>query len=190
MAVTHELKGDKMNTIGERLQEAMLMRGIKASDLAKRSGLSRGHVSNLIKDRIKHPRKNLSDICRILNISELWLTYGVHENDVNNIQSYNVFSIVESELRIVGVWLSDLKMSDSNYIYILDCDDNINVLSKNELGEGAYLFIKDKGFFRSFRTEDLHGIKWSNIEFIDSSYKLLGKVIGLIPRSFVQYKKL
>lgn len=178
-----------MNTIGERLQEAMLMRGVKASDLARKSGLSRGHISNLIKNRIKHPRKNLSDVCRVLDISELWLTYGVNENDVSQPQSYEVLSLTDSELKKVGVWFTELKLSSNDYSYIIDYDDNLYVLSKRELGEGIYIFIKDNKFFKSFRSEDLHGIKWSNIEFIDSSYKLLGKVIASVPKKFSQYQK-
>ena len=109
-----------MNTIGERLQEAMLMRGVKASDLARKSGLSRGHISNLIKNRIKHPRKNLSDVCRVLDISELWLTYGVNENDVSQPQSYEVLSLTDSELKKVGFWFTELKLSSNDYSYIID----------------------------------------------------------------------
>ena len=63
------------------------------------------------------------------------------------------------------------------------------VLSKKELGEGVYFFIKDKKFFKSYRSEDLHGSKWSNIELIDSSNKLVGKVIVSVPKkvSFCRY---
>lgn len=178
-----------MNTIGERLQEAMLMRGVKASDLAKKSGLSRGHISNLIKNRIQHPRKNLHDICRILDISELWLTYGVNESDVNKSQSYDVFTLIDCDLKKAGVWFTELKIGLDDYSHVIDFDGFFYVLSKKELGEGVYFFIKDKKFFKSYRSEDLHGIKWSNIEFIDSSYKLLGKVIVSVPKKFSQYKK-
>ena len=57
-----------MNNIGERITEGMKRKGLRAADLARRAGLSRATVSNMIHGRREGTPESLSAIADALGI--------------------------------------------------------------------------------------------------------------------------
>lgn len=82
-------------TFSERLREILELKNIKAIDLAKLSGISRGAISSYLSGRWKAKQNNIYLIANALNVNEAWLmgydvpmestrpkpiTYTIHNN--------------------------------------------------------------------------------------------------------------
>lgn len=82
-------------TFSERLREILELRNIKAIDLAKLSGISRGAISSYLSGRWKAKQNNIYLLANALNVNEAWLmgydvpmdptrpkpiTYTIHNN--------------------------------------------------------------------------------------------------------------
>ena len=62
-----------MDTFKNRLQEAMRIRNVKASDLSKRTGLSKAQISQYVNGVYEAKQKALYKLAVSLNVSETWL---------------------------------------------------------------------------------------------------------------------
>lgn len=72
--------------ISSRLTETLQMRNMKAIDLAKETGLSRGVISQYLAGRISPKRDNLFLLAKALHVSEAWLRgYNVDPKKINKV---------------------------------------------------------------------------------------------------------
>ena len=62
-----------METTAERIREGLLLRELKQSDLAERTGISKGALSSYISGRYVPKQTNIYKIAKALNVSEPWL---------------------------------------------------------------------------------------------------------------------
>ncbi|WP_226020554.1 helix-turn-helix domain-containing protein [Serratia symbiotica] len=157
------------SNISKRLCEALAARAMSQAELARRVGVGNGYVSKLISGEIVQPKKNLSAICKALNIREVWLLSG--KGDANLEPSINgtnlpVFDIDEN--------------NNLNYIYDMDIENIrissesdacvINVRGNNLLGN-CHVVIDKRGVGTGFFL-----IKYNNIITISSRFDLLNKI--------------
>lgn len=56
-----------------RIKEALVMRNMKQTELADRSGISKGTINNWIKQKYQPKQKSLMILAKILSVSEMWL---------------------------------------------------------------------------------------------------------------------
>lgn len=61
------------NIFGKRLKQALEYRQMKAADLARETGLTRGIISSYISGRWKAKQTNVMLLARALHVSESWL---------------------------------------------------------------------------------------------------------------------
>lgn len=71
----------------ERVKQYMTEHGIKQTELVKRTGMSKGNVSNIIAGRIRPNEEFINALCEISNKSAHWWLFGVDEYD--NLYSLN-----------------------------------------------------------------------------------------------------
>ena len=64
---------NKTSTTSIRLKEAMHIRKMKQSDLARSTGLSKGGISNYVTGRYEPKSDIITKLAQSLNVSEMWL---------------------------------------------------------------------------------------------------------------------
>lgn len=62
-----------MDIFKDRLTEAMALRGMRASELAKRTGLSKARISQYVNGKFIPKSDAILSIAEVLGVSELWL---------------------------------------------------------------------------------------------------------------------
>lgn len=62
-----------MNSTAKRLKEGMEIRGIKQSDLAEKTGISKGALSSYLSGRYVPKQNNIYLIAKALDVNEAWL---------------------------------------------------------------------------------------------------------------------
>ena len=62
-----------MDIFKDRLTEAMALRGMRASELAKRTGLSKARISQYVNGKFVPKSDAILTIAEVLDVSELWL---------------------------------------------------------------------------------------------------------------------
>ena len=62
-----------MDSISNRIKEAMALRGLKQSELAEKTGISKGALSSYISGRYLPKQNNIYLISQALSVSESWL---------------------------------------------------------------------------------------------------------------------
>lgn len=66
-----------MSTLAERLAQAMEIRGMKAAELSRLSGVPAGKISMIVNGKTLDPRGGcLADMGKVLNVSLDWLIAG------------------------------------------------------------------------------------------------------------------
>jgi transcriptional regulator with XRE-family HTH domain len=81
------MKGSAGNprTLCERLQEAMVLRGMRAVDLSEKTGIPKGAISYYMSGKSKPKADRLYALAQTLDVSEAWLLgYDVPMNRTNN----------------------------------------------------------------------------------------------------------
>ena len=73
-----------MNTVSERLKYALLVRDISQAELARKIGVTRGAISNLI-NKVSQglSAENALKIAEALEVDPYWLVFGRGEGPVN-----------------------------------------------------------------------------------------------------------
>ena len=66
-------ENEKLRLFAQRLNEAMVFRGVKASDLAKRSGLDKSAISRYRQGKYAPNRNNIFLLARALDVNPTWL---------------------------------------------------------------------------------------------------------------------
>src|SRR3712207_5880725 len=67
-----------MDEFAERLQAAMVQRGITSAELARQVGVARSAVSGWLGDK-RPSRRNVQEVAEALSVSAAWLEHGTGE---------------------------------------------------------------------------------------------------------------
>jgi len=62
-----------MKTCKERIAEAMMIRGMKQSDLTKMTGISKGAISSYLSGRYEPKQDGIYALAKALDVNEAWL---------------------------------------------------------------------------------------------------------------------
>jgi transcriptional regulator with XRE-family HTH domain len=62
-----------MATISERINEALLLRGMKQADLVEMTGIGKSSISTYISGAYEPKQRNIYKIAKALNVNESWL---------------------------------------------------------------------------------------------------------------------
>ena len=62
-----------MKTSRERIAEAMMIRGVKQSDLTKMTGISKGAISSYLSGRYEPKQDGIYALAKALDVNEAWL---------------------------------------------------------------------------------------------------------------------
>ena len=107
-----------MATTGERIKEAMILRGLKQADIVERTGINKGALSSYISGRYVPKQKNIYLLAKALDVNEAWLMgadyvtmdrlsdafRAAQRADSSNVHSYRIHN--DSEMRIVYAFRS------------------------------------------------------------------------------------
>lgn len=78
-----------MATTAERIKEALLIRGIKQSELAEKTNIGKSSISTYITGSYEPKQKNLHKLATALNVSEAWLMgYDVPMESKYTVEKY------------------------------------------------------------------------------------------------------
>ncbi|MWP82396.1 XRE family transcriptional regulator, partial [Glaesserella parasuis] len=102
-----------MSTLGERIEQAMNLKGLKRKELAEMLNISTMAVGDLINNKTKKPRY-LIEIAEALNVDVKWLQTGEgemrsHVNDVDVIDKDKDYSNTH-----INIDMYDIKLSAGN----------------------------------------------------------------------------
>lgn len=71
-----------METIADRINEILKIKGIKKTEFAKRIGISDSSVSTMCSGKSKPSGQTITMICREFGVNPEWLRDGVGENSL------------------------------------------------------------------------------------------------------------
>ncbi|MCT2272600.1 helix-turn-helix domain-containing protein [Serratia sp. TSA_130.2] len=184
------------NTIQDRLNEALLARGMTPAELARAIGVGNGYVSKLLAGYISQPKKNLSAICQALRITETWLITGKGHAELEPDQTLEERNCIQ--LKFENREDEDTK---DNYItclysneteklaaYIVSPSANFDsevavIIDKSRKGSGLFLIEFESELFISTRIDNLVNILWihnTGKDIPDGKFKVLGKIVQLL----------
>lgn len=102
-----------VKSFGERLKEAMALRGVRAIDISNNTGISKPQISNYLKNKYSPKREAIVKIARFLKVNEVWLI------------GYDDVEMERYEKNING-----LKREIVDMIYSIDNEDKLNNIKK------------------------------------------------------------
>lgn len=183
------------NSIQDRLNEALVARGMTPAELARAVGVSNGYISKLLSGYISQPKKNLAAICTALRIKERWLLTGKGEveiDDVNDISSYPLIPVHEvlqseetDELYSIPCLIENKKNNLKAYRIresdLFNTELNV-VVDRNGNGSGLFLIVYNGNALLSTRFDYVVKVEWihnTNKIIDDFNFTVLGKVVQL-----------
>lgn len=101
-----------MNTVSERLKYALLVRDISQAELARKIGVTRGAISNLI-NKVSQglSAENALKIAEVLEVDPYWLVFGRGEGPVTkrdiNFGLGNLTSTREEAKKLISTMPND-----------------------------------------------------------------------------------
>lgn len=99
-----------MNSFQDRLNEALLNRGISKAELAKRTGIGRNSITDYTKGKYEAKQDNVLSIANALDVNPAWLLgYNVPKNEKEKLISDAVNDLTDSELHEVIKYIEFLK---------------------------------------------------------------------------------
>ena len=93
--VIYWLRGDKRNTLGERVYYVRKSKGYTQDSLAESIGVSRGIIFNLEKNKTQPQLIVINAICQTLNINKEWLVNGIGEMEDTHEASQSTKKLTE-----------------------------------------------------------------------------------------------
>lgn len=133
-----------METISKRLNEAMNKRNIKAADLVKKTGISKGALSSYLSGRYLPKSKYIYKLAAALDVNPTWLLgYDVPmETEIEN-QDFNheIFELrIKSILNEKDMSIDDLIKKCNEY----DVDDDLKLQIKITIDDLKQFFNNQK----------------------------------------------
>jgi transcriptional regulator with XRE-family HTH domain len=110
----------KNSTTSARLQEIMLERNIKQSELARMTGISRGAISNYVLGRYEPKSDIINKFAKALNCSEMWLWgYDVPMKRQEQIVSPKEQKLTEGEKKLIDLFRQIPEDAQKMYLEVL-----------------------------------------------------------------------
>jgi transcriptional regulator with XRE-family HTH domain len=110
----------KNSTTSARLQEIMLERNIKQSELARMTGISRGAISNYVLGRYEPKSDIINKFAKALNCSEMWLWgYDVPMKRQEQIVSPEEQKLTEGEKMLLELFRQIPEDAQRMYLEVL-----------------------------------------------------------------------
>lgn len=186
------------NSIQDRLNQALLARGMSAAELARAVGVSNGYISKLLSGYISQPKKNLSAICGALRIKEKWLLTGKGDVDAadeserdaltyitvyealpddrgENVELYKIPCILtHKKSHLIAYRINESNVYDNGFHAIVE---------KNGKGSGLFLTTTSEEVMLSTRIDSIVNVEWihnTNNHINKNDFNVLGKVVQLI----------
>lgn len=183
------------SSIRDRLNEALVARGMTPAELARAVGVSNGYISKLLSGYILQPKKNLSAICTALRIKERWLLTGKGEveiDDINENVTYKLIPVYEAmnpenneELYCIPCLIDNKKNNLKAYRVreseLFNMELNV-VVDKTGNGSGLFLILHNGNALLSTRFDYVVKVEWvhnTNNIAEDFTFTVLGKVVQL-----------
>lgn len=97
-----------------QLKKAMQQKGISQSELCKRTGISKGAMSQYLSGKFKPKQNRTFLIAKALNVSEAWLM-GFEEADMerHEVIKANTFSLSEHEKELIIAYRQKPSMQEA-----------------------------------------------------------------------------
>lgn len=99
-----------MATFSERLEEALRMRDITAAELARRTNIGEGAISQYRKGAYKATQSNLEKIANALGVSIPWLMGATDNYSEQSTSNENIIKIAGRDGSFVEKRLSDKQL--------------------------------------------------------------------------------
>ena len=154
-------KGTIMDIFKDRLTEAMQVRGIRASELAQRTGLSKARISQYVNGKVVPKSDAIILLAEALRVSELWLLGKTADmNPAEEPSSEETMPCPEniSPLRLrrfpvlgeIACGLPALAVEDPDCGYVTAADTNADfcLTAKGDSMIGARIFDGDEVFIQ------------------------------------------
>jgi repressor LexA len=147
-----------MDIFKDRLVEAMALRGMRASELAKRTGLSKARISQYVNGKFIPKSDAILQIAEALRVSELWLLGKVSDMEPASEQEIMPCPENISPLRLrrypilgeIACGLPILAVEDTEGAYVTAADTNAHfcLTAKGDSMIGARIFDGDEVFIQ------------------------------------------
>ncbi len=118
-----------METIGARLKQIRLARGLKQSDVANSIGASISNISRIEKDEISPSAQIIIQICKYFDVSSDWLLFGGESNhniSENEARTNNPFPDLSKGLALKIYEAANGDMASAPSVYsLMEYDEDI-----------------------------------------------------------------
>lgn len=90
-----------MDTIADRIKQALVLRNMKQADLVKATGIGKSSISTYLTGAYEPKQKNIYKIARALNVSEAWLMGYETDADLKELpESLKTQELTAHEIKI------------------------------------------------------------------------------------------
>lgn len=105
-----------MDTIGERIKEALKMRDMIQADLAEKTGLAKSAISSYINGKYEPKQQAIYLMAKALNVSEAWLMgYDVPIKNTKKSEIIDTF-FNDPQLKVLFSLAEDLSDEDIKFL--------------------------------------------------------------------------
>lgn len=177
-----------MEDFSKRLAKALILRDVKASELAQKTNISKATISRYLSGQYKAKQDNIYTICKVLNINEAWLM-GYDTN----------IDRVPDELRSENSNILTYKCVDNSNIPILGIGDIAYIYLQNYLISGQFFYVKLNGknmirqIYKDSTTTkfkpynpNYKTLIYKNTDLDKMEFIIIGKVIKIENKSFFE----
>ena len=142
-----------VSSFGERLKEAMTLRGVRAVDISNNTNISKPLLSNYIRGRYKPKQEAIMKIAKYLKVSEVDLDYTVQIRTTTNIPvSYELYAN-DDTTNIIG---TKQIVQDSNGMYFFNYSPQVGSFTHSvQKTESFTLVINFPSIYNDAAYQDL-----------------------------------
>lgn len=144
-----------MATTAERIKEALLIRGMKQSELAEKTKIGKSSISTYITGSYEPKQKNLHKLAAALNVSEAWLMgYDVPMESKYTVEKYwELEGDREATKRFMKQYKEDLFLQLLNHLgWTCERQDTGSAQTESNY-KSYYVFKKEENSFRVSRED-------------------------------------
>ena len=146
-----------MDVFKNRLTEAMQLRGIRASELSQRTGLSKARISQYVNGKFIPKSDAILLMAEVLGVSELWLMGKTADMNPTTLETVpcpeNISPLRLRRFPVLGEIACGLPVlavedTDGGYITAADTDADFCLTAKGDSMIGARIFDGDEVFIQ------------------------------------------
>ena len=146
-----------MDVFKNRLTEAMQLRGIRASELSQRTGLSKARISQYVNGKFIPKSDAILLMAEVLGVSELWLMGKTADMNPTTPETIpcpeNISPLRQRRFPVLGEIACGLPVlavedTDGGYVTAADTDADFCLTAKGDSMIGARIFDGDEVFIQ------------------------------------------